>query len=130
MHLITSIVELSFTTLVYFAQTLQNMLTTVTEYHPGFSSSVALNSNHAKGQLKGIHLEWQYMPNIGLTPLLEMMIEFIADIKSAAFADDLTAVGKCETKNLVEHGPWIQPATSKFMTYSQTLSRNQGKTDI
>ena len=34
---------------------------------------------------------------IGLTPLLEMIIEFVADIKSAAFGDGLTAVGKCET---------------------------------
>ena len=88
MHLITSIVRFSITTLVYFAQILHNMLTIVTEYHPGFSSSVASNSNHAQGDPLEMAIN-----EIGLTPLLEMMIEFVADIESAKFAK----FAKCET---------------------------------
>ena len=49
---------------------------------------------------------------IGLTPLLDMMMEIVINIKSAAFADDLTAIGMCHKLRqwwnyLSEEGPKI-----------------------
>ena len=65
---------------------------------------------------------------IGLTPLLEMMMEIVINIKSAAFADDLTAIGMCYKLRqwwnyLSEEGPKIgynpQPTKSWLIVKPQ-----------
>ena len=64
---------------------------------------------------------------IGLTPLLEMMMEIVINIKSAVFADDLTSIGMCHKVEwwnyLSEEGPKIgynpQPTKSWLIVKPQ-----------
>ena len=47
---------------------------------------------------------------IGLTPLLDIMLEIVMNTTMVAFADDISAIGKCEDlrtwwNRLIEHGP-------------------------
>jgi len=65
---------------------------------------------------------------IGLTPLLEIMLEIVTRKKMAAFADDVTAVGRCNSlrtwwDNLIEYTIYnirIQSPTYQIMAYCQT----------
>ena len=119
--------RLSFTTSVYFAQILRNMLTTVTDFHPGYSSSVASNSNHAKGQLKGIDSEWQFMQSFNTIAWNDDRVCCRYQISSIfrwldsrrKMRNDPNMVGQpCWTWS--KH--WIQPTASKVMAYCYSSS--------
>ena len=69
---------------------------------------------------------------IGLTPLLNIMLEVVVGTVMAAFADDITSVGKCETlrtcwENLVDIGPSFgylpQPKKSWLIVKQQHLNK-------
>ena len=67
---------------------------------------------------------------ISLTPLLNIMLEVFVGTVIAAFADDITLVGKCETLrggNLVDIGPSFrylpQPKKSWLIVKQQHLNK-------